>query len=99
GLGLRSLDDAIGRTDLLSQRITGEARADRLDLSNLLVDDGSEPRRFHKTVALQRPSSALGDRVCLDALWPVLAGDRIEHSYTIENADRAVGARLGGALA
>ena len=99
GLGLRSLDDAIGRTDLLSQRITGDARADRLDLSNLLVDDGSEPRRFRKTVPLQRPSSALGDRVCLDALWPVLGGDRIERSYTIENADRAVGARLGGALA
>ena len=99
GLGLRSLDDAIGRTDLLTQRTTGETRADRLDLSNLLVDDGSEPRRFRKTVALQRPSSALGDRVCLDALWPVLAGDRIELGYPIENADRAVGARLGGALA
>jgi len=99
GLGLRSLDDAIGRTDLLTQRATGDARADRLDLSDLLVDEGSSPRRFWKTVPLQRPSSALGDRVCLDALWPVLAGDRIERSYIIGNADRAVGARLGGALA
>ena len=99
GLGLRSLDDAIGRTDLLTQRTTGDARADRLDLSNLLVADGPAPRRFQKAVPMQRPTSALGDRVCLDALWPVLAGDRVELSYAIENADRTVGARLGGALA
>src|SRR5439155_26465777 len=36
---------------------------------------------------------------CFDAVWPVLAGDRIERSYPIENADHTVGARLGGALA
>ena len=29
GLGLRSLDDAIGRVDLLTQRTTGDARADQ----------------------------------------------------------------------
>jgi len=99
GLGLRSLDEAIGRVDLLTQRTTGDARADRLDLSNLLVDEGPAPRRFRKAVPMQRPTSTLGDRVCLDALWPVLAGDGIELSYSIENADRTVGARLGGALA
>ena len=99
GLGLRRLDDAIGRTDLLSQRITGDARADRMDLSPLLSDDGSEPRRFVASIPLQRPSSALGDRVCLDALTAVLTGADVRASYPIENADRSVGARLGGALA
>ena len=99
GLGLRSLDDAIGRTDLLSQRITGDARADRMDLSPLLSDDGSGPRRFIHSIPLQRPSSELGDRICLDALKAVLAGAEVRASYPIENADRSVGARLGGALA
>src|SRR5260370_1296140 len=99
GLGLRRLDDAIGRTDLLSQRVTGDPRADRLDLSPLLSDDGSEPRRFVGSIPLQRPSSALGDRVCLDALTAVLTGADVRGSYPIENADRSVGARLGGALA
>ncbi len=99
GLGLRRLDDAIGRTDLLSQRITGDARADRMDLSPLLSDDGSEPRRFVASIPLQRPTSALGDRVCLDALNAVLTGADVRASYPIENADRSVGARLGGALA
>ena len=99
GLGLRRLDDAIGRTDLLSQHVTGDPRCDRLDLSPLLSDDGSEPRRFVGSIPLQRPSSALGDRVCLDALTTVLTGAHVRASYPIENADRSVGARLGGALA
>src|SRR6202022_4303951 len=99
GLGLRRLDDAIGRTDLLSQRTTGDTHADRLDLSPLLSDEGSEPRRFGGSIPLQRPSSALGDRVCLDALTAVLTGADVRASYKIQNSDRSVGARLGGALA
>ena len=99
GLGLRSVDEAIGRTDLLEQRSSGDGRADRVDLSSLLVHDGPEPRRFYRTIPLQRPTSALGDRVCLEALGPVRGGDAIELRYAIGNADRAVGARLGGALA
>jgi len=99
GLGLRRLDDAIGRTDLLSPRITEDPRANRIDLSPLLSDEGSEPRRFVGSIPLQRPSSALGDRVCLDALTPVLTGANVRASYVIQNSDRSVGARLGGALA
>jgi glutamate synthase domain-containing protein 2/glutamate synthase domain-containing protein 1/glutamate synthase domain-containing protein 3 len=98
-LGLRRLDDAIGRTDLLSQRVTGDPRADRMDLSPLLSDEGSEPRRFVGSIQLQRPSSPLGDRVCLDALTGVLTGADVRASYAIQNSDRSVGARLGGALA
>jgi glutamate synthase (ferredoxin) len=98
GLGLRRLDDAIGRTDLLSQRVTEDPRADRMDLSPLLSDEGSEPRRFVGSIPLQRPSSALGDRVCLDALTPVLTGAHVRASYAIQNSDRSVGARVGGAL-
>src|ERR1700737_1919916 len=98
-LGLRRLDEAIGRTDLLSQRITGDARADRMDLSPLLSDDGSEPRRFVHSIPLQRPSSELGDRICLDALKGVLPGAVGRANYQIQNSDRSVGARLGGALA
>jgi glutamate synthase (ferredoxin) len=99
GLGLRSLDEAIGRTDMLVQRVTGDPRADRLDLSRLLVDDGPEPRRFARASRLEQPSSPLGDRVCNDALRSLQTGEVIERSYAIENADRSVGARLSGALA
>jgi glutamate synthase (ferredoxin) len=99
GLGLSSLDEAIGRTDLLVQRPTGDPGTDRVDLSPLLYDGGSGPRRFVNSLPLQRPSSPLGDRVCLDALPAIRRGDLVELDYAIENSDRAVGARLGGALA
>ena len=99
GLGLRSLDEAIGRVDLLAQRPSGGHRADRIDLGALLHDDAPEPRRFVRALPIQRPSSRLGDRVCLDAVGSIRTGKTIELSYPIENGDRAVGARLGGMLA
>ncbi|HEY9287437.1 MAG TPA: glutamate synthase large subunit [Candidatus Dormibacteraeota bacterium] len=98
-LGLRSMEDAVGRVDLLRQRSTGDDRADRVDLSSLLLDSAAEPRRFVRTLPIQRPSSPLGDRLCFDAAGSILSGEAIELSYPIENVDRAVGARLGGLLA
>src|SRR5205085_1261357 len=64
-LGLKSLDEAIGRTDLLLQRKTG-TRADLVDLSPLLPEPGRE-HRFHHHVDLQNPRSELGDRLYEDA--------------------------------
>jgi glutamate synthase domain-containing protein 2/glutamate synthase domain-containing protein 1/glutamate synthase domain-containing protein 3 len=51
-LGLRRLDDAVGRVELLTQRHTGDPRADSLDLGPLLAtgatdspEGSGEPRR------------------------------------------------------
>jgi glutamate synthase domain-containing protein 2/glutamate synthase domain-containing protein 1/glutamate synthase domain-containing protein 3 len=41
-LGLRRLDEAIGRVELLAQRRTGDPRADSLDLSPLLATGATE---------------------------------------------------------
>ncbi len=95
-LGLRSVDEAIGRTDLLRQRAAG-SRADAVDLSPLLSPPAEE-RRFTGTLALQRMRSALGDRLFADA-WPAIRdGESIRLAYDIGNDDRTVGARLGGAI-
>jgi glutamate synthase domain-containing protein 2/glutamate synthase domain-containing protein 1/glutamate synthase domain-containing protein 3 len=103
-LGLRSLDEAVGRVDLLAQRRTGDARADSLDLSPLLAigaegDDGEVPAtRFVASDPIQRPRSELGDRVH-DEAWPGLRDGGLVHlQYPISNTDRAVGARLGVAV-
>jgi glutamate synthase (ferredoxin) len=101
-LGLRRLDEAVGRVDLLAQRRTGDPRADRLDLSPLLATgatDGAAPAtRFVASDPIQRPRSELGDRVHDDA-WPGLRdGDLVHLTYPIANTDRSVGARLGVAV-
>jgi glutamate synthase domain-containing protein 2/glutamate synthase domain-containing protein 3 len=99
-LGLRRLDEAVGRVDLLAQRRTGDPRADRLDLGPLLAPgaEGEVPRAFVAPDPLQRPRSALGDRVYEDAYPGLRDGDLVHLSYPIANTDRAVGARLGVAV-
>ncbi|MEW6058739.1 MAG: glutamate synthase-related protein [Actinomycetota bacterium] len=95
-LGLRSLEEAIGRVDLLRQRKVG-GRADAADLSSLLAPVEGE-RRFRRHLRLQRPASALGERLFAEA-WPaVQSGGTVDLSYPIRNEDRAIGARLGGAI-
>ncbi|MGH9002283.1 MAG: glutamate synthase-related protein, partial [Acidimicrobiia bacterium] len=100
GLGLRSLDEAIGRVELLRQRRTGDARADALDLSPLLVppSDPDAPRRFVAGVPIQRPRGELGHRLADDAFYTLWEGGEITLDYEITNADRTVGATLGGAI-
>ncbi len=100
-LGLRSIDDAIGRVDLLRQRTTGNPRADVMDLSPVLAPpvDADGPRRFVERVELQDPRADLGDQLLADAFRPIWDGDDIELDYEIHNADRAIGASLSGALA
>jgi glutamate synthase (ferredoxin) len=100
-LGLRSLDEAIGRTDLLRRRHTGDGRADSVDLDWLLADmrtSSDAPRRFVEHIPLQRARSELGQRVKEEAIFAVRIGDRAVLHYPITNADRTVGAELGGEI-
>jgi len=95
-LGLRALDEAVGRTDLLRQRAPS-SKTDVVDLSALLAPVADE-RSFTGTLALQRMHSALGDRVYEDA-WPAVRdGWSVRLAFDIGNGDRTVGARLGGAI-
>jgi glutamate synthase (ferredoxin) len=99
-LGLRGVDEAIGRTDLLSPRTTGNPRAEQLDLQQLLGDPATDhPRRFVEKVSMQRARSPLGDRLVEEALPAIIGGSIVELEYPIGNGDRAVGARLGGEIA
>jgi glutamate synthase domain-containing protein 2/glutamate synthase domain-containing protein 1/glutamate synthase domain-containing protein 3 len=97
-LGLPRLEDAIGRVDLLARRDDLTGRAERIDVSALLVDPGVGERHFVARQPIQSPRSGLGDRVFDDALETVFLGGITEYTYDIVNGDRTVGARLGGAV-
>ncbi|MGH2699446.1 MAG: glutamate synthase large subunit [Actinomycetota bacterium] len=98
-LGLRSIDEAVGRVDLLRQRTTNDVRHDSLNLDPLLFEAGEMERKHTEGLPLQRPRSALGDRLHDDALAAIEAGGPAELRYEITTADRTVGARLGCTLA
>ena len=94
-LGLRSIDEAIGRTDLLRPDAE-RAGAWGLDLSPLL--ETTAAGGFVPASRPARARSALGDRLAEEAVPALLGGEHRELSYTITNRDRTVGGRLGGAV-
>ncbi len=98
-IGLRSLGEAVGRADLLTRGSTASGRAATLDVGPLLDSPGRTPQGFVASNPIQRPRSALGDRVFEDAIAAILEGHRVELRYEIGNADRTIGARLGSAVA
>jgi glutamate synthase (ferredoxin) len=85
-LGLRSFEEAVGRSDLLRRR-PSDGRAALLELDELLAPPDGEIRFS----SAERPVATGGE---LGA--EVAADERSDAGYTIRNVDRAVGARLGG---
>ncbi|HVE62476.1 MAG TPA: glutamate synthase-related protein [Mycobacteriales bacterium] len=99
-LGMRSIADAIGRTEALRQRRTDHARAELVDLRPLLAVAGSRDvdRRFVTALPIQRQHAELGDRLHDEALPAIRRGEHLILDWRITNGDRSVGARLGGAI-
>jgi glutamate synthase (ferredoxin) len=100
-LGARSLNDIIGRSELLEQVRTEQGRADQLDLSAMLVSPalGDDLTRWGGPIDLGVPDQALTlNQRIVDDIMPVLDGMPMQRHYTINNVDRTVGATLAGAL-
>ena len=94
-LGFTSLEDVIGRTDLLSQVSRGDAALDDLDLNPILVRADADKDDIS---ARDKPRTEVPDT--LDALMVKDAsraleyGSKMQLSYNIENTQRAIGTRL-----
>jgi len=97
-LGLRSFDEAIGRVECLRQRRVGDHIEDTLDLSPLLARAGEGACRYTGP-ALAFAGDRLGVLVHAQGKAALEEPALIEPRHLITNGDRAVGARLGGAIA
>ena len=93
--GFRTLEDAIGRTDLLEQvRFDGN-----LDLEPMLARGGSGARSWQGIRNTQpEPDAPLDDAWTAPALAAIGAGEPYRVSAEIANRHRATGARLAGEL-
>ncbi|NWG71155.1 MAG: glutamate synthase large subunit [Parvularculaceae bacterium] len=98
-LGARSLDDVVGRADLLDQISRGSADLDDLDLNPILVriDSGALPPRSARRGRLE-VDDTLDQRIrpALDAFF--LFGERQALTLPVRNTDRTVGARLSSEI-
>jgi glutamate synthase (NADPH/NADH) large chain len=96
GLGVRSLDDLIGRVDLVRQ-----VRSDAgLDLSPMLAyREGGDRRAAARRNDRPQPEPPLDEGLAVEAVAALERGDAYRATRTIHNRDRSVGARIAGALA
>ena len=101
-LGARTLEEIVGRTDLLRQIETGVDASgvrERIDLSPLLANDGLAVGGHCGARARQPVPSGLAT-ILEDDLADVVAHKRGgAFRYPIRNTDRTIGARLSGRIA
>jgi glutamate synthase (NADPH/NADH) large chain len=99
-LGFRSLNDVVGRTELLRQVSRGAEHLDDLDLNPLLakVDASDEQRRFQLNTFRNEVPDTLDAQMIVDARPVFERGEKMQLTYTVRNTHRAVGTRLSSEI-
>lgn len=94
-LGFSSLNDVIGRADLLQQVSRGSAHLDDLDLNPLLVqpDSGGLPTR-NMTVGRNEVPETLDAQMIRDAAPALEIGEKMQLTYNVDNTQRAIGTKM-----
>ncbi|MBW2731686.1 MAG: glutamate synthase large subunit [Deltaproteobacteria bacterium] len=93
-LGMRSLNEAIGRTDLLFQASRGSEHLDDLDLNPLLAQaNPGDPIRCARDTRLEVPDT-LDALIVEDARAALKSGEKMQLAYNVRNTQRAIGTRL-----
>jgi len=95
-LGYRSLNDVIGRTELLRQVSRGAEHLDDLDLNPILakVDAADHERRHSLNTFRNEVPDSLDAQMIADARAVFERGERMQLTYNVRNTHRAVGTRL-----
>ena len=94
-LGFKSLNEVIGRTDLLRQVSKGSPNLDDLDLNPLFVQaDPGKNKRYCEKPEINSVPDTLDQK-----LWPEIEDkidkkEKIDQEFEIQNTDRAVGTRI-----
>ncbi len=95
-LGCKSLDEVIGRTELLRQVSRGAEHLDDLDLNPILakVDADEANRRFSLATFRNAVPDSLDAQMIKDAAPVFARGEKMQLTYSVRNTHRAVGTRL-----
>ena len=94
-LGFRSLNEIIGRTDLLMQVSKASPNLDDLDLNPLFVQaDPGENKRYCELNEINQVPNTLDQEI-----WPEIEksldnSEKIDKEFLIKNTNRAVGTRI-----
>ena len=98
-LGVRTMDELIGRADLLETRQVDHPRAKHVDLADLLAypeDPEDDPR---KTRAQRHGLGEKRDHELIERAWPAIdRGEPVDLDVEITNRDRTFGTMLGAEI-
>jgi len=93
-IGARSLDEVIGRADLLRQVSRGSAHLDDLDLNPLLITvDGSRGITYDRNKPRNPVPDTLDAQIVSDAARFLREGEKMQLSYAVQNTLRTIGTR------
>ncbi|GAD54770.1 glutamate synthase large subunit [Limimaricola cinnabarinus] len=93
-IGARSLDDVIGRADLLTQVSRGSAHLDDLDLNPLLITvDGTKSIRYDRNKPRNEVLDTLDAEIVKDAQRFLEDGEKMQLQYAVQNTLRTIGTR------
>jgi glutamate synthase (NADPH/NADH) large chain len=98
-LGAKSLNEVIGRTDLLHQVSRGSAELDDLDLNPILAQaDPGEYPRYCTLEGRNEVPDTLDAQMLKDGRALFDVGEKMQLTYNVRNTHRAVGTRLSAAI-
>jgi len=98
-IGARSLDEIIGRADLLSQVSRGSADLDDLDLNPLLITvDGAERIVYDRSKPRNMVLDTLDAEIIRDGARFFEDGEKMQLSYAVRNTHRTIGARASSLI-
>ena len=93
-IGARSLDEVIGRADLLTQVSRGSAHLDDLDLNPMLITvDGASEIVYDRAKPRNPVPDTLDAEIVRDAERFLKDGEKMQLSYAVQNTHRTVGTR------
>jgi glutamate synthase (NADPH) large chain len=93
-IGARSIDEVIGRADLLTQVSRGSAHLDDLDLNPLLITvDGAQRITYDRSKPRNAVPDTLDAEIVADAARFFEDGEKMQLSYAVRNTHRTIGTR------
>ena len=93
-IGARSIDEIIGRADLLNQVSRGAAHLDDLDLNPLLITvDGASKIRYDRSKPRNAVPETLDAEIVKDGARFFEDGEKMQLSYAVRNTHRTIGTR------
>ncbi len=98
-IGARSIDEVIGRADLLTQVSRGSAHLDDLDLNPLLITvDGADKIVYDRSRPRNAVLDTLDAEIVKDAARFFEDGEKMQLSYAVRNTHRTIGTRTSSLI-